>query len=199
MPPSLKSTVVTFMFPPASELLMTTGSCTATRVFRRRSLFINARAARKLELTSRLERDRAAAGHVVEADDVVALHDRLPAQQMPHSVEQCLDAAWPRVGHRVMAFEGERELFVFGTDAKMFERLRPGLEPRDKRVARFNGRHVDLIASHAGSGGNGARPYTGLARKSNARAVSRIPALRAREHRTMRRVAGGPAPAELAK
>src|SRR5262249_8318009 len=132
------------------------------------------RAARKLELTSRLERDRAATGHIVEADDVVALHDRLPAEQVAHSVEQRLDAARPRVGHGVMAFERERELFVFGTDAKIFGRLRPGLEPRDKCVARFNGRHVDLIASHAGSGGNGARPYTGLAPKSNARAVGCI-------------------------
>ena len=55
MPPSLKSTVVTFMFAPASELLMITGICTATRTLRRRSLFIKARAARKLDFARSLD------------------------------------------------------------------------------------------------------------------------------------------------
>ena len=61
------------------------------------------RRAGKLELPAGLERDRAAAGHVGEADDVLALHDRLPAEQMLHAVEQRADAARPAVGHRPVA------------------------------------------------------------------------------------------------
>ena len=136
---------------------------------------------RELELTSRLERDGAAAGHVVEADDVFGLHDRFPSEQMPHSVEESLDAARAVIRDRGVALERERELLVLGADAEIFARLRSGLEPSDECVARFDGRHVDLIASHAGSGGNGARPYTGLARKSNAPAVSWLRASRVRE------------------
>ena len=54
IPPSLRSIVVTFMLLPASVLRKTTGICTATRAFRRRSLFISARAARKLDLARSL-------------------------------------------------------------------------------------------------------------------------------------------------
>jgi len=60
------------------------------------------RRARQFKLAARLERDRAAAGHVGETDDVVALHDRVPAEQMLHAVEQRADAARPGVRHRRM-------------------------------------------------------------------------------------------------
>ena len=53
------------------------------------------RRAGQLELAARLERDRAAAGDVGKADDVGPLHDRLPAEQMLHAVEQRADAARP--------------------------------------------------------------------------------------------------------
>ena len=61
------------------------------------------RRAGQLELAAGLERDRAAAGHVGEPDDVLALHDRLPAEQVLHAVEQRADAARPAVGHRPVA------------------------------------------------------------------------------------------------
>ena len=76
------------------------------------------RRAGQFELPARLERDRAAAGHVGEPDDVLALHDRLPAEQMLHAVEQRADAARPAVGHGLMAVHGEGELLVLGADAE---------------------------------------------------------------------------------
>ena len=53
------------------------------------------RRAGQFELSARLERDRAAAGHVRKADDVLALHDRLPAEQVLHADEQRADRARP--------------------------------------------------------------------------------------------------------
>ena len=53
------------------------------------------RRAGQLELAAGLERDRAAAGDVEQADDVAALHDRLPAEQALHALEQRADAARP--------------------------------------------------------------------------------------------------------
>ena len=53
------------------------------------------RRAGQFELAAGLQRDRAAAGHVDQADDVLALHDRLPAEQALHAVEQRADAARP--------------------------------------------------------------------------------------------------------
>ena len=50
---------------------------------------------RKLELSARLERDRAPAGHVEKADDVAVLDDRLPAEEMLHAFQERADAAAP--------------------------------------------------------------------------------------------------------
>ena len=63
------------------------------------------RRARQFELAARLERNGAAAGDVEHADDVVALHDRLPAEQMLHAVEQRADRARPGVGHRPVVLD----------------------------------------------------------------------------------------------
>ena len=57
------------------------------------------RRARQFELAARLQRDRAAAGDVVEADDVALLHDRLPAEQELHAFEQRADAARALIRH----------------------------------------------------------------------------------------------------
>ena len=46
------------------------------------------RRAGEFELAAGLERNRAAAGDVEHADDVLALHDRLPAEQVLHAFEQ---------------------------------------------------------------------------------------------------------------
>ena len=108
------------------------------------------RRAGQLELPAGLERDRAAAGDVGEADDVVALHDRLPAEQVLHAVEQRADAARPAVGHRPVAVHGEDEFLVLGADAELRLRLAARREPRDQFVARVDRRHVDLVAGHAG-------------------------------------------------
>ena len=49
-----------------------------------------------------------------------------------------------------MSFRREGEFFVLGADAKLRFGLAALLEPRDQVVARAQGRHVDLIAGHAG-------------------------------------------------
>ena len=108
------------------------------------------RRAGKLELPAGLERDRAAAGHVGEPDDVLALHDRLPAEQMLHAVEQGADAARPAIGHGPVAVHGEDELLVLGADAEFRFRLAARRKPRDQLVARADRRHVDLVAGHSG-------------------------------------------------
>ena len=77
----------------------------------------------QLELTARLQRNRAAAGDVEQADDIVALHDRLPAEQVLHAFKQRADAAAPLIGHRLVVIEREREFLVLGADAEMRFRL----------------------------------------------------------------------------
>ena len=107
------------------------------------------RRARELELAAGLERDRAAAGHVGKADDVRPLHDRVPAEQHLHPLEQPADAAAALVGHRLVTLDREGEFFVLGADAELRRRLGSLGEPRNEVVARLHRRHVDLIAGHA--------------------------------------------------
>ena len=108
------------------------------------------RRARQFELAARLERNRAAAGDVEQADDVVALHDRLPAEQMLHAVEQRADGAAAGIGHRAVVFDREGEFLVLGADAELRLRLAARFEPGDEFVARLDRGHVDLVTSHAG-------------------------------------------------
>ena len=123
------------------------------------------RRAGQFELAARLERDRAAAGDVGEADDVRPIHDRLPAEQVLHAFEQRADAARALVGHRPVTFERERELLVLGADAELRLRLDAFGEPRDEFVA--PSRSASCRPGHApcrdsgGMGGDltrGARP-----------------------------------------
>ncbi len=106
------------------------------------------RRAGELELSAGLERDRAAAGDVVEADDVALLHDRLPAEQELHALEQRANAARTFVRHRPVAFECERRLLVLGAHAEFGRVLAAGLEPRDELVTRLQWRHIDLVSRH---------------------------------------------------
>ena len=106
------------------------------------------RRAGKLELSARLERDRPAAGHVREADDVRPVHDRLPAEQMLHADQQRMDRALALIGHRIVAVGREGEFLVLGADAELRFRLRALFEPGDQLVARFDGRQVDYVTSH---------------------------------------------------
>jgi hypothetical protein len=95
-----------------------------------------------------LQRDRSAAGHVEKADDMAVLHDRLPAEQGLHALQQCADTPLPLIGHGSMVGFAERYFFVLGADAETGFRLGPLGEPRDQFIARFDGGHVDLIARH---------------------------------------------------
>src|SRR5262252_2182367 len=83
--------------------------------------------ARQLELAAWFERDRAATGHVEQADDVAILDDRFPTEQMLHAFEQRTDAAAALVGDRLVALDRKHEFLVFGTEAK----------PRSGLAARF--------------------------------------------------------------
>src|SRR5262249_35718102 len=105
--------------------------------------------ARQFELAARLEGDRAASGHVEHADDVVTLHDRLPAEQVAHAVEQRVDAALAGIRHWPVISDGEGELLVLGADTELRFWLAARFEPGDELVTRLDGRHVDLVTSHA--------------------------------------------------
>ena len=63
------------------------------------------RRARQFELAAGLQRNRAAAGDVIQPDDVAALHDRLPAEQELHAFEQRADAARALVRHGMVALQ----------------------------------------------------------------------------------------------
>src|SRR4051812_16614445 len=108
------------------------------------------RSAGELELTARLERDCAAAGHVRKADNVRPIHDRLPAEQMLHTDQQRADRALALIGHRIAPARGEGELLMLGADAELRLRLVALLEPGDQFVARFDGLQVNDITSHLG-------------------------------------------------
>ena len=128
----------------------------------------------EFELAAGLERDRPAAGHVGEADDVLALHDRLPAEQGLHAFEQRADTARAAVGHRLVAGEREGEFLVLGADPEPLGRLLAFREPRDELVARLDRRHIDLVTGHERSTipGGGARPYTCTAKEQLAGRVA---------------------------
>ena len=106
------------------------------------------RRARQLELSARLQRNRAAAGDIVEADDVAALHDRLPAEQVLHAVQQRADATRAFIGNRRMIGDVERRLFVLGADPELIFPLLARGDPRDQFVARRQRRHIDLVTRH---------------------------------------------------
>jgi hypothetical protein len=127
------------------------------------------RGAGELELATRLERNRAAAGHVRKADDVRPIHDRLPAEQVLHADQQRMDRALPVIGHRIVAVGREREFLVLRADAEPGFRLCTLFEPGDQLVARFDGRQVDDVTGHVRRfRRKRARPYTRPARKGNA-------------------------------
>jgi hypothetical protein len=109
-------------------------------------------------LAAGLERNRAAAGDVIEADDVAVLHDRLPAEQQLHAVEQRANATRALVRNRVMALQRKRRLLVFGTDAEVGYRLHASRKPRDQFVARLQRRHIDLVTRHTNSETGAIRP-----------------------------------------
>ena len=102
----------------------------------------------EFELPARLQRNGAAMGDVEHADDVVALDDRVPAEQVVQAFEQGADAARPGIGHRLVVLHGEGEFLVLGADAELRLRLAARCEPGDEFVARLDRGHVDLVTSH---------------------------------------------------
>src|SRR5262249_51813742 len=127
------------------------------------------RRAGELELSAGLERNRRIAGHRGEPDDVLAFHDRFPAEEQAHALEQGADAALALVGHRIMAADRERELLVLGADAELGLRLGALLQPRNQLVARRDRRHVELVTGHWGVPAKGPRTYTRAAPQGNVR------------------------------
>src|SRR6476619_4238177 len=116
-------------------------------------------------LAARLERNRAAAGYVEQANHVAVFDDRLPTEQILHSFEQRANTAATIVGNRAMPLDREHELLMLGTDTKLRLGFAARFEPRNEFVARLDRRHVDLVASHAGVPTKGPRPYTAATRK----------------------------------
>src|SRR5690349_5272495 len=126
------------------------------------------RSARKLELATRLKRDRAAALVVGKPDDVPIVEDRFPAFQRLHAVEQRLDAAIAAIWHGPAIGNREREFLVLGADPELFLTLAARLEPRDELVARFDRRHINLVTGHKEvRQAAGRRPYTSSKRQGN--------------------------------
>src|ERR1700682_3897253 len=89
------------------------------------------RRARQLELPAVLQRNPPPAGDVIEPDDVTALHDRLPAQQEFHALQQRADTARAFVWHWLAALPRARGLLVLGADPEFGRRLHARFKPRD--------------------------------------------------------------------
>ena len=105
------------------------------------------RRARELELAARLERDRAAAGHVDQADDVAVVEDRLPAEQpaCPRAAPGCRAAL---IGDRARGRRARTGISRARCRCGTAPSASALLEPRDELVARLDRRHVDLVTGH---------------------------------------------------
>ena len=160
---------------------MPSGSATTSRTCARCGISSRAglvdgleRRAGELELAARLERDRAAADRVGEPDDVLAVHDRLPAEQrcMPRAAP---DAARALVGDRRMVVRVEAELLVLGAERGT---LRWAWSPcRTRRPVRRGFRSASGRTGHGPCGDfrrKRARHYTRAARKSNAASLGHL-------------------------
>ena|SRR5579872_5361253 len=106
------------------------------------------RRARELELSSWLERDRAFAMRVIEADQIIPVLDAFPAEMGPHALEQGPDAPLAAIRDRRMIGAVERDLFVLRADPEWALGLAPRLELGDERIARLNNFTIDDVASH---------------------------------------------------
>src|SRR5690606_5997801 len=86
------------------------------------------RRAGQLELTARLERDRALPGRLHQSDDVTGIDDRLPSEHALHAFQQRLDPAVAAIGYGSIAIDIERKLLVLGADSPLIARLVAGDE-----------------------------------------------------------------------
>ncbi len=106
----------------------------------------------QFELPAGFQRDRPAAGDIVQPDDVAALHDRLPAEQELHTFEQRADAPCALIGNGTVALQREWRLLVFGADPEFRIGLCARFQPRHQFGARLQRRHIDLVTRHENSG-----------------------------------------------
>ena len=157
------SASVHFGLMPSARKPIPSGSATARATARCAFEFVGRRVrvverrAREFELSARLERNRAAAVGVVEADQDAVVVDRLPAEPLAHALEQRPNApvAAIRDGRAIGAVEWY--FFVLGADVEWTRRLAARLEPGDQRVARLDNLTIDDVASHAGAHPSGRR------------------------------------------
>src|SRR6476620_11732949 len=119
-------------------------------------------------MAARLERNRATAGHVEQTTHVAVFDDRLPTEQILHSLEQRANTAATVIGNRAMPLDREHELLMLGTDTKLRLGFAARFEPRNEFLARLDRRHVDLVASHAGGSDGKGRDLT---RRPQGRAI----------------------------
>ncbi len=78
----------------------------------------------ELQLATGFQAD-CGAGGVLQADDVRAFVDRLPAAEAPQAFEHRADARLPLIRERRQRFQVVAELFVLGADAPFALRLHP--------------------------------------------------------------------------
>ena len=79
------------------------------------------------------------------------------------------------VGNRAVIADREGELLVLGADPPFRLRLAARFEPRDELVARRDGRHIDLVTSHAKpSLQKGRRTLLAVAREGNAQGIGTV-------------------------
>ena len=100
------------------------------------------RRARQFELPARLQGDRTAA-IVGEADDVLAVEHRMPAEA-PHLLEHGADAAVALIRHGTQIGAAEDEFLVLGADAPFGTRLAAGGEILDKLTLVGDGRAAGM-------------------------------------------------------
>ena len=115
------------------------------------------RRAREFELSARLERNGAAAIRVIEADQIAAILDAVPAEPLAHAFEQRPNALVAAIGDGRMIGAVEGYLFVLRADPERARRLAPRFEPGDQGVARLDNLTIDDVASHAGAHPSGRR------------------------------------------
>ncbi|MNY04388.1 hypothetical protein D3C86_1370630 [compost metagenome] len=54
-----------------------------------------------------------------KADDVLAVHDRLPAELFLHALQKGRNAGFAEIGNGTVILAEKREFFVFGADAEI--------------------------------------------------------------------------------
>ena len=107
------------------------------------------RGARELELAAGLQRNSAAPGRVLEADDSAVVEVRLPTGFAGDAIEQSLNAIGSGIGNRTDRAFVEHVLFVLGADCPALFRLVPTCQHFDQVGARFDQRRMVVVAGHA--------------------------------------------------